>query len=194
MTDKKYLLRFLGTSKFLLLSILCTLIVSCKDDQPLQPSEEPFCEKDATLILSRLTTVIFPPPPGWDTDSIKCPQFNFWGRPFHIGDSLAIIVSQNFGAQIIGSRPVYVTVTSNFGDTETFLLKSGFWPCETRALDVSIYRAIVFYNSTPLGGPPYPFPNNGQLEIRTTGDTLIASYISYCSGDTLRDSVAVIPR
>lgn len=194
MISKKHLENSLTTQRFLLLSILCALIISCKEDQASQFPQKPLCEKDATLVLSRLTIVTFPPPSGLDSDSIKCPQFNFLERPFHIGDSLAIIVSQNFGAQIIGSKPVCVTISSNFGDSETFLLKSGFWPCETRAVDVAIYRAIIFYNSKPLGGPPYPFPNNGQLEIRTTGDTLIASYISYCSGDTLRDSVAVIPR
>jgi len=178
----------------LLFTFFCILNMGCKDDQTSQPPHRLLCEKDAILVLSRLTIVTFPPPPDLNADSIQCPQFNFWERPFHVGDSLAVMVSQNFGAQIIGSRPVCVTVTSNFGDTETFLLKSGFWPCETRAVDISIYRAIIFYNSTPLGGPSYPFPNNGQLEIRTTGDTLIASYISYCSGDTLRDSVAVIPK
>jgi hypothetical protein len=192
--NKKHTLSILKTQKSLSLSILCVLLISCKDDHTSQPPEKQLCEKDATLVLSRLTTVTFPPPSGWGTDSVKCPQFNFWERPFHIGDSLAIIVSQNFGAQIIGNKPVYVTISSNLGDTETFFLRSGFWPCETRAVDVEIYRAIIIYSSTPCGGPPYPYPNNGQLEIRATGDTLSASYISYCSGDTLRDSVAIIPR
>jgi hypothetical protein len=118
----------------------------------------------------------------------------FTGRPFHVGDTLAVQVSQKFAAAIIGTNPVYVTVTSKFGDRETYWLTAGFWPCESRAVDIDIYRAVIFYNTEPLGGPPYPFPNNGQLEIRTTGDTLIASYMSYCTGNTIRDTVAILPR
>ena len=180
--------------KDVILCVLCALSVTCKDDQAVQPPRRPHCGKDALLALSRLTMLTLPPPPGTTSDSIKCPLFNFWERPFHIGDTLAVTVSQEMGAQIIGDKPVTVMVRTMFGDTESYLLRSGFWPCEMRAVDVEIYRAITTYNSVPLGGPPYPFPNNGQLEIRTTGDTLMASYVSYCSGDTLRDSVAVIPK
>lgn len=185
----KSILQVLLSASILLAGVLLS---TCK--HPTQPPSKFPCEEDAKLALSRFTIVTVPPPPGFGTDSINCPYFDYRDRPFHIGDTLAVMVSQNWGAQIIGDKPVTVTIRTMFGDTESYLLKNGFWPCESQAVDVEIYRAIISYNSLPLGGPPYPFPNNGELEIRTTGDTLIASYLSLCSGDTLRDSVAIVPK
>jgi hypothetical protein len=107
---------------------------------------------------------------------------------------LAVLISQDFGAQIIGTKEVFVTVTSKLGDSETYWLKGGAWPCLTTAGDISIYHAIIYYNTKLLGSKPHPFSNNGELEIRTTGDTLIASYSSYSTGKILYDTVAVIPK
>lgn len=161
----------------------------CEKDGFVQPPLKPSC-KEGLLLLSRFTVATFPGPPGFD--SIRCPQFIFWQRPFHIGDTLGVIVSQNFdasGAPVVGIKPVYVKVTSKLGDSEIYLLKGGFWPCEARITDVEILRSLIFYNTYSVN---FPSPDNGQLEVRSTGDTLIASYISYCTGDTLRDTVAVL--
>lgn len=177
----------------LTIAFLLTLS-ACKDNgKIIEPPLTPPCD-EAILVLSRLTTIRVPPPPGFVGDSITCPRFILGPRPYHLGDTLVIIVSQAFGAAIIGANPVYVTTTSKFGDSETYWLRGGSWPCESRATDVEIYRAVIFYNTAPLGGPPYPSPNNGLLEVRTTGDTLVASYVSYCTGNTIRDTVAILPR
>lgn len=167
---------------------------TCSDTGTSTEPRSPLPCDEAKLVLSRLTTIVIPPPPEIGGDSITCPQFIYGPRPFHLGDTLAVIVSQAFGAQVIGSNPVYVNIKSKFGDSETYWLKGGAWPCESNAVDVAIYRAIIFYNTTDLGGPPYPFPNNGQLEIRSTGDTIVASFHSFCSGNILTDTVAVLPR
>ncbi len=174
---------------FLLLGLL--LLNSCNEDEPTQPVVYPK-GPEAKFVLGGLITEKYPGPTVKDS-IIYCPRF-IGGSQFHIGDTLAVSVSQEFGAQIFGSDPVYATVTSKFGDSETYWLRSGFWPCETRVSDIDIYHAVIFYNSKPLGLPLYPFPNNGQLEIRTTGDTLEAFYVSYSTLDTLRNTVALIPR
>lgn len=166
------------------------LFNNCKKEEPTQPKIN---GPEAKLILSKLVTETYPPlVEGGDT--VYCPNFIFWQRPYHIGDTLAVMVSQDFGAQIIGSKNVFVTVTSKFGDSETYWLRGGDWPCETRITDVSIYRSIIYYNTKPLGNPPPAAPNNGELEINTLGDTLIASYDSYSTGNVLYDTVAIIPK
>lgn len=166
----------------------------CKKDEIIQPLDKPICIQEGPY-FSRLVIETYPGPPGGD--SIRCPKFIFWNRPFHIGDTLAINVSSRFdfsGAPVIGGKPVFVTATSKLGDSETYWLKGASWPCQTIADDTEHYSAIIFYNTTPLGYPVYPFPNNGHLEIRTTGDTLVASYVSYCTGNIVRDTVALLPK
>jgi hypothetical protein len=165
------------------------LFNSCKKEEPTQPE---IYGPEAKLIISKLVTETYPSP--INGDSIQCPNFIFWQRPYHIGDTLAVMVSQDFGAQIIGNKYVFATVTSKLGDSETYWLKGGYWPCETRITDVSIYRSIIYYNTKPLGSPPSAAPNNGELEINTLGDTLIASYDSYSTGNVLYDTVAIIPK
>ena len=178
-------------SKLIITITLLTLINGCKEEaiSPIKNEQRP----EAKLSLSRLVTESYPSP----VDSsavVYCPKFIYWGRPFHIGDTLAVVVSQELGAQIIGDKNVSVTVTSKLGDNESYILKGGSWPCFTHASDISTYQAIIFYNTKSLGNPPHAFPNNGELEIKTTGDTLIASYLSYSTGKTLYDTVAVVPK
>jgi len=181
-----------NTSKLISFTFITLLLFSgCKKEELTEPVT-PITGPEAKLALSKLVTETYSPVV--EGDSVEhCPKFIYWQRPFHIGDTLAILVSQDFGAQIIGAKAVFVTVTSNLGDSETYLLKGGYWPCETRAGDVSIYRAIIYYNTKLLGSKPYPFSNNGELEIRPTGDTLIASYSSYSTGKMLYDTVAINP-
>jgi hypothetical protein len=165
----------------ILLSVGLLTVIGCKNDEPIQPPEKGPCAVEK-ILLSRLTIETYPGPLGFD--SIRCPTFNAGKRPFHVGDTIAVTISNFFGlsnAEPIGSKPVFVTVTSRLGDSETFLLQKGFWPCEMRQTEVEIFRTIIFYSTSPLCSPVYPFPNNGHREIRTTGDTLIASYLSYCA-------------
>jgi len=165
---------------------------SCKKEELSQPVIYP-TGPEAILAFSRLVTETYQLPLV-ENDSVNCPKFISWQRPFHIGDTLAVAVSQAYGAQIIGTKPVLVTVTSGLGDSETYLLKNNFWPCEIIAIDISIYRSVIYYNTKPIGSKPHPYPNNGELEIRTTGDTLIASYNSYSTGKMIYDTVAIIPK
>lgn len=129
-------------------------------------------------------------------DTIRCPIIIFGQRPYHFGDTLTVNVNQPFdfsGVPVIGNKPVYVTITSKFGDRETYLLKSGLWPCETVVGEDEIFHAVIFYTYS-LSLPSIPTPENGLLEINSIGDTLIVSYRSYCSGNTLRDTVAILPK
>jgi hypothetical protein len=172
--------------------IVLLLLNSCKKEELSQPVIYP-TGPEAKLILSRLVTETYPPVV--EGESVQyCPIFIFWNRPYHIGDTLAVLVSQEFGAQIIGNKDVFVTVTSKFGDSETYLLNNGFWPCQTIVADISIYKTVIYYNSKPLDRKAKAIPNNGELEIRTTGDTLIASYNSYSTGKMIYDTVAIIPK
>lgn len=120
MLQKYYTFDFLTVHKTIIFIIIFALNMSCKNDQSLQSTPKQPCEKDAVLLLSRLTTKVYPPPSGLNSDSTTCPQFIYWERPFHIGDSLVVEVSQDLGDQIIGSKPVCVTITSKLGDTETY--------------------------------------------------------------------------
>jgi hypothetical protein len=170
-----------------------SLFHTCSDKGTSIQPPPPFPCDDAKLVLSRFTTLAIPPPPEIGGDSITCPYFIYGPRPFQFGDTLAVILSQPFGAQLFGSNQVYVNIKSGFGDNETYCLNSGFWPCETRAVDIEIYRTLIPY-AVPLRGQSYPFPNNGQLEVRPSGDTIIASFVSYCTNKHLADSAAILPR
>ena len=171
--------------------IVLLLLNSCKKEELSQPVIYP-TGPEAKLILSKLVIESYPPVDESDTIHY-CPHFVVT-RLYHVGDTIAVLVSQEFGAQIIGNKDVFVTVTSKFGDSETYLLNNGFWPCQTIVADISIYKTVIYYNSKPLDRKAKAIPNNGELEIRTTGDTLIASYNSYSTGKMIYDTVAIIPK
>ena len=181
-----------------LLIIVCVfdlvLFYGCKSaNAPVQPVEKIPC-KEGKIYFEKLIVEHKIDPLG---DSVNCPKFIIGQRSFHIGDTLAIEVDQNFNANsepVIGNKQVLVLITSKFGDRETYLLKKGNWPCYLYIVDKEFFLSLIQYNSIPLGNPSFPVPENGLLDIRTTGDTLIASYKSYCSGDTLRDTVAILPK
>ena len=170
------------------------LFYGCKSaNAPVQPVDKIPC-KEGRLFFEK---IIIDPDINPLGDSVNCPEFIKGQKPFHIGDTLAIEVDQNFNANsepVIGNKQVLVLITSKFGDRETYLLKKGDWPCQSYIIGKEFFLSLIQYNSIPLGNPSFPSPENGLLDIRTTGDTLIASYKSYCSGDTLRDTVAILPK
>lgn len=174
-----------------LLTLLVIFLLSngCSDEEIIQDNEKPFCvEEGPTFSKLKLETYS-------DKDtSITCPRFIFWERPFYIGDTLALFVNARYddsGKPIIFDKPVYVTINSRLGDEETYWLKSGSWPCQIRATDIEFFYGIVFYNTYKVGNAS---PNNGQLEINISGDTLIASYKSYCTGNVVMDTIAILPK
>jgi hypothetical protein len=129
-------------------------------------------------------------------ETIRCPTLTIAGPYYYFGDTLYIETNQPYNSSdepVINGKSVIVTITSKFGDREDYNLKSGYLPCETRVGDNEIYRSMVTY-AYGLGSPSQPFPNDGILEIRPTGDTLVASFKSFCSGDTLRDTAIISPK
>jgi len=127
---------------------------------------------------------------------IRCPINISGHRPYHLGDTITVSFDQPFSysdVPIITNQSVVVKVTSKFGDIEYYVLDPGYWPCESRGGDVQVFHSVIFYVYS-LDSPSIPHPNNGFLEIKPTGDTIIASIKSFSSSDTLRDTVALLPK
>jgi hypothetical protein len=163
-------------------TIILLLLSSCKEEDT--PIDSIPIGPEARLAFGKFVKDIIHP------DPLKCDKIVLAERPYNIGDSVTVIVSQEFGAQIIGTSDVFVTITSKLKDSETYLLSGKPLPCEVSLVDYAIYRTMINYNKQTVNKPT---PNNGQLEIRLTGDTLVASFRSFSTGKILYDSLPIIP-
>ncbi|HEX2983175.1 MAG TPA: hypothetical protein VHO28_06490 [Ignavibacteriales bacterium] len=180
-------LKRLAAGIFIIL-LIGFIIASCKKEETVQPPIQYPCE-EARFGFAQFTIQTHQIE-GYEP--VRCPEFWSINGSFSIGDTLAIIVSQTFNAgykPVIDGKPVYVTITSKLGDSEKYLLKSKIWPCQTLIDNVEWLSEIIDYNTYQPNENHSPLHNNGLLEIRSSGDTLIASYKSYCSGNVLFDMI-----
>jgi hypothetical protein len=177
-------LAFKNKSYFYLVIVMTIILLlnNCKEENA--PIDSIPIGPEARLAFGKFVKDIIHP------DPLKCDKIILAERPYYIGDSIAIIISQEFGAQIIGTSDVFVTITSKLKDSEKYLLSGKPSPCEIWLVDYAIYKSMINYNKQAVDKPT---PNNGQLEIRLTGDTLLASFRSFSTGKILYDSLAIIP-
>ncbi|MDP4197144.1 MAG: hypothetical protein Q8940_18995 [Bacteroidota bacterium] len=126
-----------------------------------------------------------------------CFIYQMWApeKPIlQLGDTIAVVISAKYdynGSPLIYDKPVYVTITTGFGDKETYWLKGKLLPGQTKLIDIEIFHGLISYNTFYVS---HPSKEDNFLEIRPTGDTLIASYQSYCSGNIIKDTVVILPK
>ncbi|MCU7492669.1 MAG: hypothetical protein HF308_15465 [Ignavibacteria bacterium] len=171
------------------LFILIFIFSGCAEKQVIQIEEKAMCEQEK-FGFEKLKQVTH-----CDNDTcITNPEIRIWNKPFQIGDTIMISVSAKFTSfdePLIYGKPVYVSIKSGSGDQETFLLDGKSLPGETRLVGIQIFRIIIPY-SVDHSNPPVL--GNNLLEIRPTGDTLIASYRSYCTNAVVEDTAVIIPK
>ncbi|MGE5430902.1 MAG: hypothetical protein ACM3QX_07500 [Syntrophomonadaceae bacterium] len=173
----------------LFLFILIFIFSGCAEKQAIQIEQKAMCEQEK-FGFDKLKQVTH-----CNTDTcITSPEIRIWDKPFQTGDTIVISVSAKFTSfdePLIYGKPVYVSVKSGSGDQETFLLDGKLLPGETRVPEIEIFRSIIPYSVDHSNSPVL---GNNLLEIRPNGDTLIASYRSYCTNAVIEDTAVIIPK
>lgn len=176
----------LKSLSILFLFILIFVFPGCAEKQAVQTDEKELGEQEI-LGFGKIKQVTH-----CNTDTcITNPEIRIWDKPFQTGDTIAISVSAwftSFNEPLIFHKPVYVSVKSGSGDQETFLLDGKLLPGETRVPEIEIFRSVIPY-SVDHSNPPVL--GNNLLELRPTGDTLIASYRSYCTNAVIEDTAVI---
>ncbi|HEX2867351.1 MAG TPA: hypothetical protein VHO03_09935 [Ignavibacteriales bacterium] len=173
----------------LFLFLLIFVFPGCAEKQAVQIDEKAICEQE-NLRFNKLKQVTH-----CDTDTcITNPEIFIWDQTFQTGDTVAISVSarfNSFDARLIFDKPVYVSIKSGSGDQETFLLDGKLLPGQIIIEGREYFKSIIPYSIDHSNSPVL---GNNLLEIRPTGDTLIASYRSYCTNAIVKDTAVIIPK
>ncbi|MCU7525910.1 MAG: hypothetical protein ACM3UR_14900 [Bacteroidota bacterium] len=179
----------LKSLSILFLFILIFVFSGCAEKQAVQIEEKAMCEQE-NLSFNKLKQVTH-----CDADTcITNPEIRIWDKAFQIGDTIMISVSAkftSFDAQLLSGKPVYVSIKSGSGDQETFLLDGKLLPGQIIIEGSEYFHSVIPY-SVDHSNPPVL--GNNLLEIRPTGDTLIASYRSYCTDAAIEDTAVIIPK
>lgn len=173
----------------LFLFLLMFVFSGCSEKDAIQIEDEAICEQE-TLWFNKLKQVT-----NCNTDTcITTLKIFIWDQPFQIGDTIVISVAARFnslGIPLIYGKPVYVSIKSGSGDQETFLLDGKLLPGQIIATDREYFKYVIPYKVAQSNSPNL---GNNLLEIKPTGDTLIASYRSYCTNVIVADTAAITPK
>ncbi|MDP4197435.1 MAG: hypothetical protein Q8940_20475 [Bacteroidota bacterium] len=185
----RFIFNCLKSLSILFLFLLIFIFSGCSEKQAIQIDDKAICEQE-TLRFNKLKQVTH-----CNTDTcITSLEIIMWDQTFQIGDTIVISVAAKFnslGIPFILDKPVYVSIKSGSGDQETFLLDGKLLPGQTLETDREYLKCVIPYSVNHSNSPGF---ENNLLEIRPTGDTLIASYRSYCTNAIIEDTVAIIPK